>query len=233
MLPPSPTPDPTTLDSADLAALMGTLTDEQTSDLLAAVDAAEVLSKQRNVDMGASALWYATTLRWRVFPLTPRGKKPATRHGFKDASVDPERIAAWWADNPDYNLGIPTGPVEDGGCGYDVVDIDGAAGIAAWATLKHRACPPDCSAETFCPAPGPFDIRARAYTPGNGVDRGPGRHLYVPATGKGNTTGLGGQAIDWRGRGGYVCAPPSVNLYGARYSWLTLPTPDPAPPAAA
>ena len=63
--------------------------------------------------------------------------------------------------------------------------------------VQHAQCPPDCCAVTFCPAPGPFDIRADRFTPGNGVDRGPGRHLYLPATGKGNTTRLGGQPIDY------------------------------------
>lgn len=203
---------------------MTTLDDNQLSDLIAAVDAAEVISKAKTIDMGASALWYATKLGWPVFPLKPRGKKPVTAHGFKDASTDPDKVRAWWKQTPEANVGIPTGPAEDGGCGFDVVDIDGAEGIQAWAQIKHAQCPPDCCAEVFCPAPGPFDVRALAFTPGDGGPRGPGRHLYIPATGKGNTTRISGVAIDYRGAGGYVVAPPSVGLSGARYSWLTRPS---------
>lgn len=202
---------------------MTTLTDQQLSDVIAAVDAAEVIAKAKEIDMGASAAYYARALRWPVFPLRARGKTPLTAHGFKDASADLEQIKAWWAEWPEANIGIPTGPVADGGCGFDVLDVDGPDGIRAWAQIRHAQCPPDCCAETFCPAPGPFDIRAIAFTPGDGVDRGPGRHLYLPATGKGNTTRINGQALDWRGRGGYVVAPPSVGLSGTRYSWLQWP----------
>lgn len=218
MLPPG-----TGLDDEALAAHMTTLNDAQLSDLIAAVDAAEIVSKARTIDMGAAALWYATKLDWPVFPLKPRGKKPITAHGFKDATVDPEKVAAWWTQHPDANIGIPTGPTTDGGCGYDVIDVDGVAGIRAWAQIKHASCTPGCCDVTFCPEPGPFDIRASAFTPGNGVDRAPGRHLFIPATGRGNTAGIAGQAIDYRGQGGYVVAAPSVGLNGARYAWLARP----------
>lgn len=197
---------------------MTTLNDAQLSDLIAAVDAAEVISKAKTIDMGASALWYATKLAWPVFPLKPRGKTPLTAHGFKDASTDPAVVRDWWTATPDANIGVPTGPVADGGCGYDVVDVDGVEGIRAWSQIKHAACAPGCTDAAFCPAPGPFDIRAIAFTPG-----GPGRHFYTPATGIGNATRLGGVPIDRRASGGYVVAPPSVGLSGARYSWLTRP----------
>lgn len=215
--------NPTDLNDQDLATHMTELNDQQLSDVIAAVDAAEVLAKAKAVDMGASARWYASTLRWPVFPLRARGKTPLTTHGFKDASRDLDQIARWWTEWPEANIGIPTGPVEDGGCGMDVLDVDGPDGIRAWAQIKHAACPPGCCDIAFCPAPGPFNIHAIAFTPGDGVDRGPGRHLYLPATGKGNTTRLNGQALDWRGRGGYVVAAPSVGLSGARYSWLQRP----------
>jgi hypothetical protein len=212
--------DPLRMTDTELYEHSTTLNDEQLSDLYAQLDAAEIITNSKPVVMLDAALWYATKLGWPVFPLKPRGKKPVTAHGFKDATTDAERIAAWWTAHPDANIGVPTGP---DGCGYDVLDIDGADGIHAWGRIKHATCPPDCSDTTFCPAPGPFEIRARAFTPGNGVDRGPGRHLYIPATGKGNTAGIGGQAIDYRGAGGYVVAPPSVGLSGSRYSWITRP----------
>ena len=41
-----------------------------------------------------------------VFPCRPGTKYPATQHGFKDASVDPEQVRAWWEVNPNYNLAM-------------------------------------------------------------------------------------------------------------------------------
>lgn len=195
---------------------------EQLSDLYAALEVAEIKADKPVVMLDA-ALWYARKLSWPIFPLKPRGKKPATAHGFKDATCDLDRIRAWWRENADYNIGVPTGAKDSGGCGYDVLDIDGPAGILAWAQIKHAKCAPGCSDEQFCPAPGPFDVQARAFTPGNGVDRGPGRHLFIPATGKGNAAGIGGQPIDYRGAGGYVVVAPSANLTGQRYTWINRP----------
>jgi len=46
----------------------------------------------------SSALTYALGYArhgWPVFPCMPGSKEPATRHGFKDASTDPDRITAW------------------------------------------------------------------------------------------------------------------------------------------
>jgi len=45
-----------------------------------------------------------------------------------------------------------------------------------------------------------------------------GDHLYVRASGDGNTSGLL-PGIDYRGRGGYVVAPPSIGPNGVRYTW--------------
>ena len=194
--------------------------DEQISDVVQTVGGS-IVSLQKAIDMGASALWYGTKLGWPVFPLKARGKTPLTNRGFKDASCDKDVIEAWWRRHPDANIGVPTGPKTHGGCGLDVLDIDGVEGMEAWAALRHRDCPEGCSDEEFCPAPGPFDIVARAFTPGDGVDRAPGRHLYMPATGKGNGVKMFGQSFDWRGVGGYVVVPPSVGLSGVRYSWIT------------
>lgn len=214
---------PADMSDTELARHLTTLNDQQLSDVLAAVDAAEVISRAKQVHMGRSALWYVEHLRWPVFPLKPRGKSPLTAHGFKDASRDPDQIRTWWTEWPEANIGTPTGPASDGGCGYDVLDVDGPDGIRAWSTIRHSNCPPNCCEQTFCPAPGPFDIHAIAFTPGDGVDRKPGRHLYIPAAGRGNATRLFGQSLDYRGKGGYVVASPSVGLSGARYAWLQWP----------
>src|SRR5258708_3229252 len=54
-----------------------------------------------------------------VFPSPPGPKAPATTHGFKDATTDPETIRSWWTDNPAYNVAIATGEQS-----IDVLDID-------------------------------------------------------------------------------------------------------------
>lgn len=56
---------------------------------------------------------------WMIFPCYPNSKKPATAHGFKDASCDINQINAWWQDNPQYNIAIC--PEDQGLC---VVDYD-------------------------------------------------------------------------------------------------------------
>src|SRR5262249_31586621 len=48
----------------------------------------------------AAALRYAAAA-WPVFPCVPGEKIPVTRHGFLDASTDPDKINWWWSRNPD------------------------------------------------------------------------------------------------------------------------------------
>lgn len=194
----------------------------QMSDALAALEVRDIVpSKPPNLP--AAALYYAEKLRWPVFPLRPRGKTPLTSNGFKDATLDPEKVRAWWKQHPDANIGLPTGP-RTLGIGLDVIDADGPEGVAAWTRLKHRHCAPGCSAEAFCGASGGFTVVAEAFTPGNSaVGRGPGRHVFIQATGRGSTTRINGQSLDYRGAGGYVVAVPSVNLVSSGYAWITQP----------
>jgi hypothetical protein len=66
-----------------------------------------------------AALTYASW-GWHVIPVVPNGKIPATQHGVKDATTDPEQIAIWWAQNPDFNIGIAAGAKS----GIVVFDVD-------------------------------------------------------------------------------------------------------------
>jgi Bifunctional DNA primase/polymerase, N-terminal len=132
----------------------------------------------------------------------PAGKHPRTRNGLYDATTNPARLARWWQRWPQANIGLVTGELAD------VLDIDGPTGQAAlrrWATHHH------------------FHLN------GPLVRTGSGWHLYLAATGAGNRTGLLDH-VDWRGRGGYVVAPPSRHACGARYRWLRPLTSD-LPPA--
>ena len=44
--------------------------------------------------------------------------------------------------------------------------------------------------------------------------------IYLAPTGLGNVRPAGLEHVDWRGRGGYVVAPPSQHANGTRYRWL-------------
>jgi hypothetical protein len=122
----------------------------------------------------------------------PVGKHPRTRNGLHDATRDPDRLARWWQRWPHANIGLVTGDLAD------VLDVDGPAGRAAlrrWATQHALRLE------------GPL------------VRTGSGWHHYLAASGAGNRTGLL-EGVDWRGRGGYVIAPPSRHANGSRYRWL-------------
>lgn len=137
-----------------------------------------------------AALWYAEQ-GLPVFPLEPGGKRPLPgSRGCKDATTDPARIRAWWAGHPQRNVGLATGYL------VDVIDIDGPAGVHSWAQLEDL---PPVLGVVSTPRPG-------------------GSHLYVEATGDGNAAAMW-PGVDYRGRGGYVVAPPSRNAQGVPYHW--------------
>ena len=66
-----------------------------------------------------AALGYAAR-GWHVFPCHPRTKIPATTHGFKEATTDPEQIREWWQEDPAFNVAIATGELS----GLFVLDVD-------------------------------------------------------------------------------------------------------------
>ena len=46
------------------------------------------------------------------------------------------------------------------------------------------------------------------------------RSIYLAPTGLGNARPRGLEQVDWRGRGGYVVAPPSRHRSGHAYQWI-------------
>lgn len=165
------------------------------------LDALDALDAQRHARLSGpgalrdAALYYAAH-GVAVFPLQPRDKRPrAGSKGFKDASTDPGQVAAWWAATPQANIGSPTGLT------FDVLDIDGPAGIASYLTIADNL--PDPIGVASTPRPG-------------------GMHRFLPVTGRGNAA-ASMPGIDYRGQGGYVVLPPSVTDThgpGRRYTWL-------------
>jgi len=144
--------------------------------------------------LGQWALHYATEMKLPVFPLEPRGKKPLTPRGFKDATVDPAQIERWWKANPEANIGAPVPP------GYLVLDLDSQEAVTRLKYLDHQL-PETAHAETsrgfhhWFTHPFP-ELRTR--------------HGVLPS-------------IDVKADGGYVVLPPSVHPSGARYRWIIPP----------
>jgi hypothetical protein len=116
-------------------------------------------------------------------------------HGVKDATCNRARILAWWTQKPQANIGLACGHR------FDVLDVDGPEGEQAIRTL---------AATHGLASSGPL-VRTG----------GGGWHFYLAPTGLGNVYPRGPERVDWRGRGGYVVAPPSRHASGNPYQWAT------------
>jgi hypothetical protein len=167
-------------------------------------DEIDVLIGSRPPRLARAAHRYAG-FGWPVFPLSTCAKEPAIAkakggQGFKQAHCDVARIDRWWGKHPTHNIGLATGH------SFDVIDIDPRhQGIPSFLELLRNKALPVCH--------------------GVAVTASGGMHLYVPATGKGNFANLR-PGIDYRGKGGYVVAPPStLGPPGRGYTWLTEPSP--------
>jgi putative DNA primase/helicase len=156
-----------------------------------------------------AALRYAE-MGYAVFPCADAIQLvPLTRHGFKDASTDPEQIAAWWTQFPKACIGMAT-------AGLLVVDVDGLGN--PWLTPER--------ALELAQAP-------TARTP-----RGGGHYVFrKPAGAKWScTVGKLAPHVDTRSDGGYIVVAPSRRPDGV-YRWvegLELDVPRdrlPVPPA--
>lgn len=158
------------------------------------------------VDPGAveTALSYVER-GWKVFPIRPGMKTPATKNGFKDATTDAEQVKAWWAEGLDYNVGIATGKES----GFTVIDLDGphtrdvlkAHGLKLPQTYKVRT-------------PNGYHIYL-AYEPAIKQTAGglvAGDECSCERDGSPKKC-----AIDVRNDGGYVVAPPSKRDDGGEY----------------
>ncbi|SDM48348.1 AAA domain-containing protein [Oryzisolibacter propanilivorax] len=144
----------------------------------------------------ADALQHAAA-GYPVFPLVAGGKRPATAHGLKDASTDPDTIRAWWHQQPSANIGMAL-PADVLAVDIDVKDVDGFATLAAL-TAEHGKLPETRTVQT---ASGgwhllfrkPADVRVK------------------------NRAGLR-PGVDVRATGGYLVAPGST-INGTPYRLL-------------
>ena len=163
--------------------------------------------------LGGWAVWYAQQ-GWPVFPAhgfvrgqcTCRsgpdcqspGKHPATRWGWKDATLDERQIRAWWDENPDYNIALATGDVS-------VIDIDGAKGLQSFKKLVAE-----------------YGVGSIPKTP-RAVTGGGGWHLFFQGSEIKNHVGIR-PGLDTRSGGGYVVLPPSRHWAGNAYRFDRCPT---------
>jgi len=141
------------------------------------------------------ALWFAG-LGLPVFPC--KGKRPVTPHGFKDATTDMTQITRWWSQNPNWNLGMPTGKVSK----CFAVDCDGQQGIDQFVQLIAEN--------------GGIPKTPISATGGGGL-----HYLFQYPTDREvrNGSKVGGKMIDVRGEGGYIIVPPSSHESGRDYAW--------------
>lgn len=126
-----------------------------------------------------------------IFPLTPKGKLSVVKWG-SGATIDPEKIQAWWQQNPNYNIGLLTGAKS----GIAVVDLDSVEALARASKLGLPVGPTVKTGRGFhyyCQySDGVRNFQKRADLP----------------------------EIDLRAEGGYVVAPPSVHENGEHYTWF-------------
>jgi Bifunctional DNA primase/polymerase, N-terminal len=115
-------------------------------------------------------------------------------HGVNDATTNRARILAWWTRHPQANIGLATGHR------FDVLDVDSPTGAHAIQEL---------AATHSLHSSGPL-VRTG----------GGGWHYYLAPTGLGNAQPRDLEHVDWRGRGGYVIAPPSRHASGHPYQWV-------------
>lgn len=134
----------------------------------------------------------------RVFPVEPNTKRPKAGMPWKEAATaDPDRVQAWWKENPDFNIGIAAG------AGLVVVDVDvknEKPGLASLAMLDMLGLPESFRVET--PSGGVHVYLKTLRSHANKVDSLP------------NYPG-----IDIKSDGGYVLGPGST-LDGKAYAAL-------------
>jgi hypothetical protein len=146
-----------------------------------------------------AAFEYVEKYGFSVIPIKPGDKRPLVKwEEFQKRKPTRTEMMSWWASNPKANIGIVTGEISN----LFVVDFDKYA--QDYDDEKAREIIPDST------------ITPTATTP-----RG-GQHLYFnnPA---GNDYSIKARilpGIDYRGNGGFVVAPPSVNGNGKPYAWV-------------
>lgn len=131
------------------------------------------------------ALWWAGR-GVPVFPCYPKTKRPCTKNGFKDASIDEDQIRWWWRELPHALVAAPTGEAS----GFDVVDAD--------KPKKGETLTPEEALEGFR---SQYDA---ANTPTCGTMSGGFHQYFKHRPGVKSSQRKYAPQIDTRGQGGFV-----------------------------
>lgn len=152
---------------------------------------------QHNESCLAAALEYAAR-GWRVLPIIPGKKIPATKHGVKDATAVVDRIRQWWHASPEYGIGVSGG----GPARLVILDIDGDQGPTSLAGVELE----------LGKLPDTATVRTR-----NG---GQHRYFTIPERYEigaiKSRVGALAPKLDIRGPGTYVVAPPTAGYVWTR-----------------
>lgn len=148
-----------------------------------------------------------------VFPCRPDNRRPHTRHGFLEASLDPGEIDAWWDRWPDAHIGVATGA-----SGLVVADFDAKPNKNGFDSLRAAKLPlPKCFAYRSTSGKGLHAI----YACPEGLEIGPTQDHETP-------NGVKLIGLDRRSGGSYVVwaggVPESRDLFTAPPAWLLTPT---------
>jgi len=140
------------------------------------------------------ARFYAS-LGWHIFPLVPGTKSPFKgSNGSSEATCDLARIDAWWAAEPEANIGI-----KPSAANLYVFDVDPRnGGDVSFTHLQSQH--------------GIIDSPLAVDSPGGGF------HLYFKTVEGQRYTGAPAAGIDGKFNG-YAILPPSLHPNGGRYVW--------------
>lgn len=138
---------------------------------------------------------YVFPVSWDKKPLYPWGPGKPT-----SATTNLETIAAWWESHPTALIGLATGPSR-----LFVLDVDCKKGARGMETMEALRAVLGDLPETL------------TVTTASG-----GLHFYFKLTDRLEQASIrasaeGFDGVDWRGKGGFVVAPPSRNSQG---QWL-------------
>jgi hypothetical protein len=114
-------------------------------------------------------------------------KTPYTFNGFKEATLDEEKIRKWWEEHPEAMIGISCGDSK-----LFVIDVDTHNGKQGMQNYMKLGIDDSGALHTLTPSGG--------------------LHLIFSGVGRSATSILEG--VDTRGIGGYIIAPPSKVLEG-------------------
>lgn len=147
-----------------------------------------------------SALEYRNDYSFSIIPINPKTKKPLvnTWEPYQTNKPSPEQVKSWWNKWSNAGIGIVTGPISN----LLVLDVDKEKGWEYVTQTKRLGPEPPPIVETG----------------------GGGRHVYYKFPKNKNITigariGKEKYGLDFRGKGGYVIAPPSKHPSGNRYDW--------------